>query len=613
MSADSRRKAGSGRNKRGWPKRALGLFFVIVLVIYSLVFFTGARKATPKLGIDLEGGTRVTLVPQSANPTNDQLNQARTILENRVNGMGVSGATVVVDGQTLVITVPGQDASEAQNIGQTSKLYFRPVADPAQPDIGSLSKVMGDMANRWVKYGVVSQSDAQDHVNKVVDALNQQKQGGDKGIQKPQVSGDKLPDTKNNLEAQQRRSELTKMLRDDRQSTDPTKQAAASVLLKCEDKNALDPLAGTDDPAKPLVACDPSQGQATLLDEVPLLNGVTDPNGPRLTGEQIDTGRPITGGMNSKTGQMEINFAFKQSGDSNGSATWAELTQKNMQRQIAITLDSQVISAPVIQSPTPIGQATSITGNFSQDEATNLANNLRYGALPLSFAGQNGEQGGTVETVPPSLGKASLRAGLIAGLVGLGLVAIFVLAYYRLFGFVSILTLIASGLLVFGSLVLLGRWVGYSLDLSGIAGLIIGIGTTADSFVVYYERIKDEVRNGRTFRSGALRGWERARNTIVTGNMVTLIGSAVVYFLSVGQVKGFAFTLGLTTIFDLVVTFLVTAPLVLLITRRPFWSKASVNGMGRVYKLADRNRARLEKAEEKIVETGRVPAAAEEK
>ena len=382
------------------------------------------------------------------------------------------------------------------------------------------------------------------------------------------------------------------MLRETRQSADPTQQFASMVLLqsKCFGQQ-VDQLAGSDDETLPLVACDPSNGQVLLLDEVPLLTGVTDADGPRLTGEQIDTSRPITGGPNVQTGQMEISFAFSQDGQHNGSQTWSQLTSSLLGQQIAITLDSQVISAPVIQGATPVGSATSITGDFTQEEAEALANNLRYGALPLSFAGENGEPGGTAMTVPPSLGLASLQAGIYAGLVGLALVAIFVFAYYRLYGLISLVTLAAAGLLVYGALVLLGRWIGYSLDLSGIAGLVIGIGTTADSFVVIYERIKDEVRRGKTFRSATASGWDRAKETIVTGNMVTLIGAVIIYLLAVGDVKGFAFTMGLTTVFDLLVTFLVTAPLLVIASRSGFWSKPAVNGMGKAFAVGERNRA----------------------
>ena len=600
-----RRSAREGGSKRAWPKRAIALFALILVGTYALVFLTGDREASPKLGIDLRGGTRVTLVPQGEEPTQEQLEQARTILENRVNGMGVSDANVVVDGNTLVITVSGESTADVRNIGQTSQLMFRPVAQPDQQgDSANFPKIMQDMANRWVEYRVITKDEAQakmkqfaDTFNQQVDAMNQaQEQQAQEGqtatkiepIEAPEVTAEAKPDPENTLQASELRQEATAMLREDRQSDDMTKLQAASWLMQCTPAEAegpapVDPLAGTDDPKRPLVACDSATGQPMLLDAVPLLQGVEDPDGPRLTGTEIDTNRPITGGFNSQSGQMEINFAFKQDGEHNGSSTWAALTGAMVGQQVAITLDSQIISAPKIQSPTPVGSATSITGDFTQEEAENLANNLRYGALPLSFAGENGEPGGTATTVPPSLGIASLKAGIIAGLVGLALVAIFVFVYYRLYGLISLFTLLVAGMLVYGALILLGRWIGYTLDLSGVAGLIIGIGTTADSFVVLYERIKDEVRRGRTFRSATLNGWDRAKETIVTGNMVTLIGAVVIYFLAVGEVKGFAFTMGLTTIFDLLVTFLITAPLMILASRSKYWSKPSVNGMGNAF------------------------------
>ncbi len=606
MSVTTRReKAGS---QRAWPKRALALFALIVAVVWALVFFTGDRQASPKLGIDLQGGTRVTLVPQGQEPTQDQLSQARTILENRVNGMGVSGASVVTDGNTLVITVPGEDTSEARAVGQTSQLLFRPVATPANPDMAALGDALGEMANRWVELGIITTEQAEDSITTVIDAVNNQQPEGTDPVEAPEVTATPLPEPANSIESTERRQEITEQLRTDRQSTDPTVQAAASTLLRCD--APTDPLAGTDDAALPLVTCEPGTGQVYLLDPAPLLSGITDEDGPRLTGNEIDTDRPITGGFNPDSGQMEINFAFKTDGANSGSQTWADLTRDYLQQQVAITLDSRVISAPVIQSATPFGSATSITGNFTQESAAELANNLRYGALPLSFAGEDGEPGGTAQSVPASLGVASLQAGLIAGVVGLILVAIFVFAYYRLFGFISLITLFTAGLLVYGSLILLGRWIGYSLDLSGVAGLIIGIGTTADSFVVFYERVKDEVREGRTFRSAAQHGWERAKRTIVTGNMVTLIGAVVIYFLAVGEVKGFAFTLGLTTVFDLLVTFLVTAPLMLLAARKPFFAKPSVNGMGKVFELAARNRREAAAAPTSTGSTGSTASTA---
>lgn len=592
-------------SNRQWPKRALALFGLIVVVIYALVFFTGNRQATPKLGIDLQGGTRVTLAPQGEDPTQDQLRQARNILEQRVNGMGVSGSEVVINGNTLVITVPGEDASQAQAVGQTSQLYFRPVAQPSAPDLEKLDKGLEDMANRWVKYGVLDKDEANKKLEDVTNAVAQQEAQAEgkepKDVKAPKVSAKPLDEPSNSIEQTERRDEVTEMLLKDRQSDDPTTQAAASSLLTCQ--GSADPLAGADDPSKPFVTCDYDSGTPYVLEPAPLLNGVEDEDGTRLTGNEIDTNSPINGGLNPQSGQMEISFSFKTGNGPNGSQTWADLTREHLNDQIAITLDSAVISAPVIQGATPYGSATSINGDFSQEEANNLANNLRYGALPLSFAGENGEPGGTVESIPPTLGKAALEAGLWAGLAGLILVILYSLYYFRALSGVSVIFLLGSGLLTYGAIVLLGRWIGYSLDLSGIAGLVIGVGATADSFVVYYERIKDELLEGRTFRSATQKAWERSRSTIVTGNAVTLIGSVIVYFLAIGEVKGFAFTLGLTTIFDLVVSFLVMAPLMQIIGRRPAAAKPSMNGLGGIYALIEERRERGYYAESRGVAT----------
>lgn len=592
-------------SNRQWPKRALALFGLIVVVIYALVFFTGNRQATPKLGIDLQGGTRVTLAPQGEDPTQDQLRQARNILEQRVNGMGVSGSEVVINGNTLVITVPGEDASQAQAVGQTSQLYFRPVAQPSAPDLDKLDKELEDMANRWVKYGVLDKEEANKKLEDVTNAVAQQEAQAEgkepKDVKAPKVSAKPLDEPSNSIEQTERRDEVTEMLLKDRQSDDPTTQAAASSLLTCQ--GSADPLAGADDPSKPFVTCDYDSGTPYVLEPAPLLNGVEDEDGTRLTGNEIDTNSPINGGLNPQSGQMEISFSFKTGNGPNGSQTWADLTREHLNDQIAITLDSAVISAPVIQGATPYGSATSINGDFSQEEANNLANNLRYGALPLSFAGENGEPGGTVESIPPTLGKAALEAGLWAGLAGLILVILYSLYYFRALSGVSVIFLLGSGLLTYGAIVLLGRWIGYSLDLSGIAGLVIGVGATADSFVVYYERIKDELLEGRTFRSATQKAWERSRSTIVTGNAVTLIGSVIVYFLAIGEVKGFAFTLGLTTIFDLVVSFLVMAPLMQIIGRRPAAAKPSMNGLGGIYALIEERRERGYYAESRGVAT----------
>ncbi|WP_313677706.1 protein translocase subunit SecD [Corynebacterium stationis] len=591
MSAPNR--GAISKSNRTWPKRALALFGLIVILLYALILFTGERSLSPKLGIDLQGGTRVTLVPQGEEPTQDQLAQARTILEQRVNGMGVSGAEVVTNGNTLVITVPGEDTTQAQAVGATSQLLFRPVAEQPNPDPAALGETIEEMANRWVEFDLISVDGANQVLKQVHDAINpttddEGEAADEADSDAPTVTAEPRPEPENSLEAADRRDEMTEMLLKDRQSEDPTVQAAALSLMQCD--AATDPLAGADDPALPFVTCDYDNQAPYLLEPAPLLAGIEDPEGTRLTGNEIDTNSPINGGLNSQTGQMEISFSFETGDGPTGSDTWAKLTDEYLQKQIAITLDSAVISAPVIQGVTPYGSATSITGQFTQEQAQSLANNLRYGALPLSFTGEDGESGGTTEIVPPSLGKTALEAGLIAGVVGLLLVAAYSIYYFRALAGVSLITLVAAAILTYGSIVLLGRWIGYSLDLSGIAGLVIGIGATADSFVVYFERIKDELLEGRTFRSAATKAWERARATIITGNVVTLIGAVVVYMLAVGEVKGFAFTLGLTTVFDIVVSFLVMAPLMQIAARRPAFAKPSMNGLGGMFALAEERR-----------------------
>ncbi|MFC3850759.1 protein translocase subunit SecD [Corynebacterium hansenii] len=600
-----------------WPQWSLLLFVALLVLTYALVFFTGNREATPKLGIDLQGGTRVTLVPQGEKPTQDQLDQARRILENRVNGMGVTGAKVVADGDTLVITVPGEDSQEARALGQTSQLFFRPVASPGNPDEAALADVAKKMAEDWVSVGLLTPEEANANLKELHEQWGNNTKQRREAFEKqnpgqpvpadlqrdlgevPTVGVKAAPEPANSVEAAERREKVRDVLLDSRQSDDPTKLFAATTLMRCEDPKAPDPLAGSDDPAKPLVTCDPNNpGGAMLLDPAPLLVGETDQiHGKRLSGDDIDTDAPINGGYNQQAGGVEVSFKFKSGQGDAGAATWTKLTTDYLQRQVAIVLDSQVLSAPRINEATPVGRATSITGNFSIGEAQALANNLRYGALPLSFAGEDGEPGGTATTIPATMGAASLSAGVLAGLVGIGLIVLYALALYRGLGAISILSLAASGAMVYGVLVLLGRWIGYSLDLAGIAGIIISIGTTADSFIVFFERIKDELRTGRTFRSAVPHAWRSARQTILAGNFVSVIAAVVLYTLAVGDVRGFAFTLGLSTVFDIITAFLVTAPLVILATRKfPSLAKPSLNGFGAVMELASDRGANRRKA-----------------
>jgi preprotein translocase subunit SecD len=235
------------------------------------------------------------------------------------------------------------------------------------------------------------------------------------------------------------------------------------------------------------------------------------------------------------------------------------------QNQVAIVLDGLVVSAPRINEAITGGSAQ-ITGNFTQKEASNLANVLKYGALPLAF-----DQGEVLQ-VSPTLGSDQLNAGLLAGLIGFILVFIYSMFYYKLLGIVTVLSLLVASGVTYLAILLLGEWIGFTLTLAGIAGIIVAVGITADSFVVYFERLRDEVREGRSIRSAAETGWIKARRTIIVSDMVSMIASVLLYFFAVGGVRGFAFTLGLTTLVDLLVVFLFTHPLVSLMTRMKFFA-----------------------------------------
>jgi preprotein translocase subunit SecD len=347
-----------------------------------------------------------------------------------------------------------------------------------------------------------------------------------------------------------------------RQSTDPQVQAMALQQLQCGGKDIL---SGYDLPDKPLVTCDDKDGEKYIL-------------GPTLI-----EGRTITSassGQDSQGAGYVVNVTF----NSAASRVWGDWTTANVGKLAAFVLDSEVVSAATIDGPI-VGGNTEIRGSFSQADASNLANILKYGSLPLSFDTSN------AETVSATLGLASLKAGLLAGAIGLALVFVYCLFYYRALGILTILSLGLSGLVVYAVLVLLGRSIGFTLDLSGVAGFIVSIGITADSFVIFFERLKDEVREGRSFRAAVPRGWERARRTILTADGVSFLASAVLYILAIGDVRGFAFTLGMSTVLDLLVVFLVTHPLVALAGNSRLFSSPAWSGLGAVARLgAERRR-----------------------
>ncbi|HEY3260673.1 MAG TPA: protein translocase subunit SecD [Pseudonocardiaceae bacterium] len=568
------------------PARYLLAFVAIVVVLYALVFLTGNHKATPKLGIDLQGGTRVTLTARTENgqpPGRDQLNQARQIIETRVNGLGVSGAEVVQDGNNLVITVPGTEGDQAKTLGQTAKLRFRkvqqalPGGSPAPattetpaPTSSGVPPASGETSTPAAP---TTQPSPQGRPAPAAQqpAAQQpaaQQQPAPTTTEPAPTSTTAPPATSTSLQpvpalpADPKVAEEIRAAKETRQSSDPNVLQLALATLDC---GKPDPLVGNDDPNLPLVSCAQDGTERYILEPA------------FLDGERIDN---ATAGANPKGPGYVINLSF----DSEGSKTWADFTSANVGQRAAFVLDSKVVSAPTINEAI-LGGNTEISGQFTQKSATDLANILKYGSLPLSFESSESE------TVSATLGLASLRAGLIAGGIGLVLVFVYCLFYYRALGILTILSLGLSALVVYAALVLLGRWIGFTLDLAGIAGFIVAIGITADSFVVFFERLKDEIRDGRTFRSAVPRGWVRARRTILSADAVSFLASAVLYLLAVGQVKGFAFTLGMSTVLDLIVVFLVTHPLVILASRSKLLSHPSMSGLGAVQRVAARQRA----------------------
>lgn len=579
------------------PARYLSLFLLLLVGVYLLVFLTGDKQAQPKLGIDLQGGTRVTLTartPDGSAPTRDALNQAQQIITSRVDGLGVSGSEVIIDGDNLVITVPGEEGSAARNLGQTARLYIRPVihAMPAKPQGQQNGQPPAEAppgmppeapppgappgappAQLPAEAPPPAEAPVEAPAEAPAPAPEPAPQPRPYPQEPPPTPAPPTPAPGPGQPAPQppaptgEKPDLAKRIADEkqlRQSTDPSIQLLALQFqaTRCGEDDVL---AGNDDPNLPLITCS-TDGQTVYL-----------LNKSIISGEQI---KDATSGLDQQRGIYVVDLEFKD----DAANTWADFTAANVGTQTAFTLDSRVVSAPEIQEAIPGGR-TQITGQFTADSAKELANVLKYGSLPLSF------ESSEAETVSATLGLTSLRAGLIAGAIGLALVLLYSLIYYRVLGLLVTLSLIASGAMVYALLVLLGRYIGYTLDLAGIAGLIIGIGTTADSFVVFFERIKDEIREGRSFRSAVPRGWVRARKTVISGNAVTLLASVVLYVLAVGQVKGFAFTLGLTTVLDLVVVFLVTWPLVYLASKSPTLAKPKFNGLGAVQQIARERRA----------------------
>ena len=461
-----------------------------VLALTGLSFVIGATSF--KLGLDLQGGTSVTLQPriedgETGRVTAEAIDQAVEIIRQRVNSLGVAESEVSAQGtginRQIVIQVPGETGRRIVDlVGQTAELRFRPVLAEGAANATSTST---DTATAILPPGVTPEINAQ---YAALDCtLPQNRQGGSSG------------------------NEAATIVSCDRGGFNKYILAPAEVLGR----------------------------------QVTQASALLDPQG---------------------ASGWYVTLEFDGEGASKFGAMTTRLTSlPSPQNQAAIVLDGLVYSAPRINEPINTGNAQ-ITGNFTQLESQDLANVLKYGALPLTF------DRGEVQQVSPSLGADQLRGGLIAGILGLGLVVIYSMLYYRGLGIVSVSSLAVAAIMSLLSFILLGELIDFTLTLAGIAGAIVAIGITADSFIVYFERVRDEIREGKSVKSAVETGWVRARRTIIAADVVSMLAAIMLYIFAVGGVRGFAFTLGLTTIIDLIVVFLFTKPLMTILAKLSFFS-----------------------------------------
>nr|WP_196791166.1 protein translocase subunit SecD [Motilibacter aurantiacus] len=517
------------------------VLLVILVAIFGGIFIKG--DYTPRLGLDLQGGTSVVLLPRTENgaaPTGEQLDQAVDIIRQRVDARGVTESEIQTQGDNIVVSVPGATGAETVRlIASTAKLTFRPVlavtgaapiVEPTPTPSGEASAPAAESSAPAARPAPTASSNGR----VVPDALR---------------AAEPTP-------AATATAPATEPLPTEAPTVpDPAAAVPAEVQQEFQDKDctaAENRGGGTEFPADAtVVACDRDGAAKYLLGAV------------LVQGENVDD---ATAGLTPNTANdwlVQLDF------DGEGTRQFSDATQSLVakaapENAFAIVLDNAVISAPTVQSAITDGNAQ-ITGDFSETEARDLANVLRYGALPLAF-----EQG-EINTISATVGEDQLDKGILAGAIGLVLVLVYSLLFYRGLGLVSVASLVIAGLLTWGAIVLLGSLIGFTLILAGVVGVIVSIGITADSFVVFFERLRDEIREGRTIRTSVEHAWKRARRTILVADGVTILCSATLYFLAIGRVQNFAFTLGLSTLIDLVVVFLFTKPLVSLLVRTKFF------------------------------------------
>ncbi|RAY17326.1 protein translocase subunit SecD [Actinomadura craniellae] len=513
---------------------------------------------TPKLGLDLAGGTTVTLTAVTEagkSPPEAQMNQALEIMRDRVNGLGVSDAEVSKQGSNvIVVNVPGEGQDRVvQLIGTTAQLQFRQVyaISDAVPDAPASTAPSGTAKPTPKPTPSVSPSGTATPRGRAVPPALAEPTPAPSGSAPAQPSAPASPPV---IQPQQPAETFEGI-------TDKAVIAQYQQLTCAKGKR----VPGADDPRKQWVAVCSQEGDAKYI------------LGPvQVEGRQVSDANAVPPNAQQGQNSWQVSLQFR----SQGGRQFADVTTKayqayqmnpgSPQQYVAIVLDGQVISAPSITNGAITGGQASIYGppeSFNQQYAADLANVLKYGALPLKFTPSS------IDEVSSTLGDDQLRGGLIAGAIGLGLVVIYSMIYYRGLGLVSVFSLLVAAGLTYLSVVVLGENIGFRLSLPHIIGLIVSIGITADSFIVYFERLRDELRAGRPLRPSVEVAWRRARRTILVADAVTFIAALVLFFLAVGGVAGFAFAMGLTTLIDVVVVFMFTKPLVALLARTRFFGR----------------------------------------
>ena len=528
----------------GHPGRTLIILGVLIAGLITLMAVSGTW--IPKLGLDLRGGTTITLTAKNTTGTGavdpNSLQLAKTIIQSRVDSLGVGESEVTTSGDNqIIVTVPNVQQDElVRLVGQTAVLRFRAVnaAEQIQPPEPTPSATGEPSSGATAQPSGEPSAGNSETAKAPSPAASAPKSGNNAPMPAlptaPPVPLDQAcvaPDGKG-------------VPPDQALDWQPTEACqAAFAEFTCETKV-------TEVADQGLFACNQEKTEKYLL-------GPTLIEGNQLT--KAVAGIP----------QNNVNWVVNLEFNPEGSAAFEKATrqisqQSEPQNRFAIVLDGVSISTPSVNEAIPGGRAE-ISGNFTQKSATELANVLKYGALPLAFDVSE------VNNVSATLGGEQLRAGIIAGIIGLALVVGYCFLYYRGLGIVVVASLGVAGIITYACMVLLGSSVGFALNLPGIAGAIVAIGITADSFVIFFERIRDEVREGRSLRTAVETGWRRARQTILIADTVSMLSALVLFVLAIGSVKGFAFTLGLTTLIDVLVVFMFTKPLMTLLARTKFF------------------------------------------